>query len=99
MIQEEIMSETIKGTFNPAEAEKAQIEYCKAHNAPEFFPNHYIGYRCYRCNQNIFSEHGNESLGARKGTVTGRTRAGYSVEYASSHLITGCPFCYASYCD
>lgn len=89
------MSE-IKETFNPAEAEKAQIEYCKANNAPEFFPNHYAGYRCYRCNQNIFSEHGNESLG---GTATGRTRTGYSVEYASSHLITGCPFCYVSYCD
>ena len=86
-------------TFDPAKAAEAQRKYCEEHNAPEFFPNHYVGYRCYRCNQNIFSEHGNESLGARGGTATWRTRKGYSVEYASSHLIIGCPFCYASYCD
>ena len=24
---------------------------------------------------------------------------GYSVEYASKHLITGCPFCKTSFCD
>ena len=74
------MSE-IKETFNPAEAEKAQIEFCKEHNAPEFFPNHYVGYLCYRCHHNIFSENG------------------YSVEFSGTHLITGCPFCHASYCD
>ena len=24
---------------------------------------------------------------------------GYSVEYAASHLITGCPYCFMSYCE
>ena len=74
------MSE-IKETFSPWKAEKAQEEYCKVHDAPEFFPNHYVGFMCYRCHRNIFSP------------------GGYSVEFASNHLITGCPFCHASYCD
>lgn len=74
------MSE-IKETFSPWKAEEAQKEYCKAHDAPEFFPNHYVGFMCYRCHRNIFSP------------------GGYSVEFASNHLITGCPFCHASYCD
>lgn len=86
-------------TFDPAKAAEAQRKYCEEHNAPEFYPNYRVGYRCYRCHQNIFLPNGRESIGARKGTETGETRTGYSVEYASSHLVTGCPFCYASYCD
>lgn len=86
-------------TFDPAKAAEAQRKYCEEHNAPEFYPNYRVGYRCYRCHQNIFLPNGRESIGVRKGTETSETRIGYSVEYASSRLITGCPFCHASYCD
>ena len=27
------------------------------------------------------------------------SNGGYSVEYASKHLVTGCPFCHVSYVD
>lgn len=39
---------------------------------------------CYFCNRIIYAN---------------RFERGYSIEYAATHLITGCPHCHGSYCD
>lgn len=88
--------------FDPQKASDAQEKYCDEIGAPHFAPNKNVDFRCYRCNQNIFLENGHYAEKAPRGRVKlnyDAYRHGYSVEYASTHLITGCPFCYASYCD
>lgn len=40
---------------------------------------------CFFCGKNIY--------------VESNTSEGYSVEYASKHVITGCPHCHKSFCD
>ena len=89
--------------YDPAKASEAQEKYCQENNAPHFAPNNYNRYQCYRCNQNIYAEKGHpiaERLPRGKVRLNySKDVPGYSVERASSELITGCPFCYASYCD
>ena len=76
-------------TYNVAEAIAAQKAYCEKTGAPRFAP--YDGV-CYSCHQQIYA---GEIVKA--GHI--RYHSGYSVEYAASHLVTGCPYCYASYVD
>ena len=73
-------------TYNPALACAAQEKYCEQNNLPMFAP--YSGY-CWHCGQNIY---------AAKVYPNGHV-GGISVEKASNSLVTGCPFCCASYCD
>ena len=89
--------------FDAQKASDAQDKYCDSINAPHFAPNRNVGFKCYRCNQNIFAEKGHP---AAAHLPRGKVRLdytidkpGYTVEYASEHLITGCPYCCASYCD
>ena len=89
--------------FDAQKASDAQEKYCDSIGAPHFAPNDNVRYMCYRCNQNIFAEKGHP---AAEHLPRGKVRLnyeeykpGYTVEYASEHLITGCPFCCASYCD
>ena len=89
--------------FDAQKASDAQEKYCDTINAPHFTPNGNVGFKCYRCKQNIFAEKGHP---AGRHLPRGRVqlyysieKPGYTVEYASEHLITGCPFCCASYCD
>jgi hypothetical protein len=74
-----------KETFDVKKACDAQSEYCKAHEYPHFAPG---DGRCYDCGKNIYQQ-----------IIKGDWSSGYSVERASSELITGCPHCYHSYCD
>ena len=67
-----------KKTFNPAEAVKAQEEYCKKRGVPFFAPNQYIGYKCYRCNRNIYVEGGISVEKARSELITGCPFCHYS---------------------
>jgi len=77
-------------------ADKAQRAYCEEHNAPHFAPTR----DCYNCGQNIYDDTGREKFGPlRRQVFTGNTRPGITVEKAGSELITGCPFCNASYCE
>lgn len=89
--------------YDSQKASDAQEKYCDEIGAPHFAPNKYVGFRCYRCNQNIFAEYGHPvAVYLRRGKVQldhSKQVPGYSVEYASEQLITGCPFCCASYCD
>lgn len=63
----------------------AQRNYCTNYHLPMFMPS---DGRCFRCGRNIFEKKFVNSI-----------ETGYSVEYATTHLITGCPHCYASFCD
>ena len=75
--------------YNIAEAIEAQQLYCESKGYPHFAP--YNG-SCYSCHQQIYApiEH---QYGSQKWT------SGYSVEFASSNLVTGCPHCNSSYVD
>lgn len=73
-------------TFNPAEAEKAQEDYCNKHNVPHFAPMF-----CYQCGQNIYTLIKHDGVAPHV--------SGICVEAAGAHLITGCPHCHASYVD
>ena len=89
--------------FDAQRASDAQEKYCDEIEAPHFAPNKNVGFKCYRCNQNIFAEKGHP-VAARlpRGKVRldyDNYRPGISVEDAGKRLITGCPFCFASYCD
>lgn len=75
-------------TYNIKEAIKAQEQYCEEHELPHFAPRSGV---CWYCHQNIYSENGFTRFGEKT--------SGISVEGAGSHMITGCPFCYRSYCD
>lgn len=89
--------------FNSYKANEAQEEYCKRKGYPIFAPGDYIQYRCYRCNQDIYAEHGHP---VAEWLPRSRVRLdctkdvhGISVEMAGKELISGCPFCYASFDD
>lgn len=73
--------------YNTKKAIEAQKEYCQRKGYPNFAPA-YDG-TCFRCNHDIYSE-----VKHSDGRVTG-----ISVEYAASHLITGCPHCNYSFVD
>lgn len=89
--------------YNSEKAHEAQNEWCKIHNAPHFAPGPRMGYRCYRCNQNIYAEHGHP---VAERLPRGKVRLNYSVEVngisverAGKGLICGCPFCCRSFDD
>ena len=71
--------------FDIAEAVKGQKEYQLAKDFPDFAP---ADGKCWNCGRNIYSPIKN-----------GKHTSGYSVERASTTLITGCPHCHRSYCD
>lgn len=74
-----------KETFDVKLACEAQAKYVKEKGYPHFAPT---SGRCYDCGRNIYSQ-----------IVNGDYKSGYSVERASSELITGCPHCLRSYCE
>lgn len=76
-----------KQTFDIAKACKAQSDYIKERELPEFPPSNGV---CWSCNRNIYTKINNERWG---------TSSGVSVEKASTALVTGCPHCNRSYCD
>jgi hypothetical protein len=92
-------------TYNPSDydsklAEKAQTEYVKKNNFPDFAPP--FG-RCWSCKKNIYepvawtwNDYWEEvPLDSPEATrITGIT-----VKEAGERLITGCPHCHRSYCD
>lgn len=45
---------------------------------------------CYRCGKNIYKP---------VRDLSGKVLSGYSVEYAATHHITGCPHCHQTFCD
>lgn len=77
------MSET--KTFDAHAAMMAQFEFQKKTGSPALAPG---DGRCWNCKRNIYEE-----------VVRGDIRSGYTVERASTSLITGCPHCHRSYCD
>ena len=89
--------------YDATKAHEAQEKWCEANKTPHFAPNKYTQYRCYRCNQNIYSEKGHR-VAAK--LPRGRVRldyassvSGITVERAGNDMIGGCPFCYASFDD
>lgn len=84
--------------YNSKLAEKAQTEYAKKNNYPDFAPP--FG-RCCSCKRNIYEpvawdDYWDEvSLDSPEATrITGIT-----AKEAGEILITGCPHCHRSYCD
>ena len=75
-------------TFDWEKADKAQDDYCDRENLPRFAPRQF----CYKCHQDIWAKEGKTIPG-------GRVISGISIEEAGDNLITGCPFCSATYCD
>jgi len=72
-------------TFDIKLACEAQAKFVKEKGYPHFAPS--TG-RCYDCGRNIYQQ-----------IISDQWSSGYSVERASSELITGCPHCHHSYCD
>jgi len=72
-------------TFDIKKACEAQGKFVNERDYPYFAP---MDGRCYKCGHNIYAkiQHGDYFTG-------------YSVETASSLLITGCPHCNISYCE
>ena len=95
--------------YNIQESIKAQADYCKRTEAPDFAPSSGV---CWACKKNIY-----EQIGRKRGQSaswiggTGYRRVescpleeadyvtGITVEEASKSLVTGCPHCNRSYCD
>lgn len=71
-------------TFNPEDANAAQVRYCNENKAPHFAPTS----KCYDCHKSIYEQ-----------IDPGTYKTGISVERAGRGLITGCPHCHHSYCD
>lgn len=72
--------------FDRKKAATAQEQYCDEHECPRFAP---ADGNCPRCGRNIY-----EPVKTKTGMVYG-----FSVEYAEQHLITGCPYCNATFVD
>lgn len=72
--------------YNIERAVRAQLAYCEHNNVPMFAPKSGV---CSRCFRQIFMPI----------VYPDGCQIGISVEYAANNLITGCPFCYASFCD
>lgn len=71
-------------TYNRVDAAYAQEEYCNEQEIPMFAPR---DGQCWCCGKDIYGV-----------SLDGSVR-GYSVEYASSHHITHCPFCNMAFDD
>ena len=89
--------------FDSYKAHEAQMKYCEEHITLHFAPGKRNGFRCSRCNQNIYAEHGHP---VAERLHNGRVRLNYSidlqgisVEKAGSDHICGCPFCCRSFDD
>lgn len=89
--------------FDAIKAHEAQATWCREHGAPHFAPGTNVGYKCFRCNQNIYAEKGHpvaERLPHGKVRLNYDVNiSGYSVEKAGNDLICGCPFCHRSFDD
>ena len=87
--------------YDSVKAHEAQEQFCKDHNVPLFVPGPREGYLCYRCNHDIYSVcHAVVLKDSRGDILNSDTEVpGISVEEAGSRLITGCPFCHASFVD
>jgi hypothetical protein len=72
-------------TFDIQKACEAQRKYVTGKGYPHFAP---LNGSCFNCSTNIYKQE-----------VHGNYKSGYSVEKASSTLITGCPHCHYSYCE
>ena len=73
-------------TWDVTAAKAAQWDYCSENGYPIFAPS--SGF-CPRCRRQIYYPI----------VYPDGSTAGISVEYARNNLITGCPFCYTSFCD
>ncbi len=73
--------------YNIEKAIKAQHDYCKNHDIPNFAPA--LDGTCYHCRRNIYVP-----IKGPAGYITGIT-----VEQAGKELITGCPHCHYSFVD
>ncbi len=73
--------------FNTMEAVKAQSEYCRNHDIPNFAPA--LDGKCYRCNRDIY----------RPITHSDGRTTGIPVEQAERMLVTGCPHCNYSFVE
>lgn len=73
--------------FTPADAARAQIQFCTQNEMPCFAP--YDGL-CPHCRHSIY-----EPVPGREGRVS----EGYTLEYAGHNLITGCPHCNYSFVE
>ena len=85
----EIMTGDVKPmpeTYDSFLARKAQEDYCNREGVPHFAP---MDGRCYFCGRDIYS-----AVVSPDGKVTG-----IPVSSAASRLITGCPFCWHTFCD
>lgn len=83
--------------FDSCKAHEAQRKYCEEKGYPHFAP-----VRCFRCNQNIYSQKGHPVEKLPRGKVRlmySVDRPGISVEKAGKEHIIGCPFCCWSFCD
>ena len=91
----------VNSMYDSVKAYEAQEQFCKEHNVPIFAPGPQEGYLCYRCNHNVYSVCRAVALKDRRGVILDNAAEvpGISVEEAGSRLITGCPFCHASFVD
>lgn len=85
-------------TYNSRQADKAQAKYCKDGGLPHFAPE-----TCWRCRQNIYAETGHPAAShlSNGGVILNYAVdvPGISVEEAAETFITGCPFCFRSFCE
>lgn len=76
--------------FNSKDAIEAQDRYCIEKKVPRFAPENGI---CWTCSRNIY-------VPAFSGVGTDDVNVmGISVDQAKSSLVTGCPYCLASFCE
>ncbi|EQK42736.1 hypothetical protein C672_1680 [[Clostridium] bifermentans ATCC 638] len=73
---------------------EAQKEYALKNGAPYFAPSDGV---CWKCNRNIYQNY--EICDFDGIYIYKQISDGYSLNRASSELITGCPHCSRSYCD
>lgn len=73
--------------YRPLEAAEAQARFCRHNGYLMYAPG--SGY-CFKCGRNIYKPYI---------SATGVEVPGYTVEQAGRGLITGCPFCHATYID
>ena len=74
--------------YDTIKAIKAQRDYCKANDVPNFAPA--FNGECYHCKHNIYEPCKHPD---------GRVTDGITVERAGKTLITGCPHCRYSFVD
>ena len=78
-------------TYDKELAANRQMEFASSNGFPHFAPLNGV---CFKCRKNIYEPIEIKSSNGHETFIRG-----ISVESASSSLITGCPHCFASYCD